>query len=536
MAEQKVRKLNYWTDILEEQVYTVGDVCLEDVENAFVHISEADDRGLFGRCNFYRAYYYLQNGMPGKCLQYLNESIRCMMGTKEEKHVSRCYNMLGVIAHGQNNFLLAAEQYNKALYYARRHNDSFLCNIVGGNLADIYYRIGIYDKAFWWYSESIKEYEKSGIETANGALNYMMILANYGFCLAMSEKLEDAKQVYVKLEEMKNGRYAEQFPVLCAYTFFSVLYYKEERWDIASACLNVAIHSILSAKQIAQNIDNVLNLMELLILIKRYDYLSELLDYLEPLVRAEGNEGLLLHILACQLQYCGDRMPQEQYLERVESFFRIKEKHEQRENITILHMLDMRNTLTEIEQSQQKLQEQNARLRYQAEHDELSGLYNKGRLNRYAEEAFYKTQRERLTLSVVFVDIDNFKQVNDSYGHSGGDACVRAVADCIRRCMPGDFTARYGGDEFLVIAVNRSEEYIRQCGEKIIQNVRKLEIPSEGSDVDSVLTVTVGIAHAVPSATNKIWDFLSAADETLYVQKQEKKGLMRFCGKVSIKV
>ena len=168
----------------------------------------------------------------------------------------------------------------------------------------------------------------------------------------------------------------------------------------------------------------------------------------------------------------------------------------------------------------------------QAEHDELSGLYNKGKLNRYAEEVFDVAMKNRLLLGVLFVDIDEFKQMNDRYGHRAGDACVQAVAECIRSCMPEDFAARYGGDEFVVITLNRGEEYVRECGEKLVQAVKNTPLTEEIGA--GVLSVTVGAACAVPTGKNKIWDFMSAADNTLYEQKKEKRGCLRVGSTIGI--
>ena len=102
--------LSVWTDILEKQIQASGEVQMEDIEKALSHIDEKKDKGLYGLCNFYMAFFYLKNGSQDECLSYLNESIRCMMGTEQEKQLSRCYNILGIIAHGQNKLLLAAEQ------------------------------------------------------------------------------------------------------------------------------------------------------------------------------------------------------------------------------------------------------------------------------------------------------------------------------------------------------------------------------------------------------------------------------------------
>ncbi len=533
--EQSVPGINEWMEILERQIATTGRLEAADIESAMAQVTEESDRGLYGRCHFYMAFYLLRNGHPNDCLKHLNEAIRCMVGTLQESQAARCYNMLGVVAHGQNNLLLAAEQYNKALNYAEKYNDFYTRSMAGSNLADVYYRIGLYDKAFWWYRESMKSYEQTGAGAVVGSENHVKLLACYGFCLSMAGKSREAGEVCERLRSIENGEHAENFPTLCAYTFFALYFYQEKQKQRAEECLEVAVNSILRQKKVTQDADNILNLIELLILMERYDSMGRLLDYMESLARAEGNEGILLQILAYQLKYCADKMSEEQYLERTDHFLRIKEDYEEQENGMILDMLEMRRQLLKIEETQQELEKENVKLRYQAEHDELSGLYNKGKLSRYAEEAFERALRNQTHLGVLFADIDYFKQMNDHYGHGRGDECVRAVAECIRRCMPEDFAARYGGDEFVVIAQNRTEEYMRRCGERIVQEVRALQIPNEDSKDTDILTVTVGIVHAVPNRMNKVWDFLSAADEALYRQKNEKKGCVRFCGSLGAK-
>lgn len=73
---------------------------------------------------------------------------------------------------------------------------------------------------------------------------------------------------------------------------------------------------------------------------------------------------------------------------------------------------------------------------------------------------------------------------------------------------------------------------MKNCAEKVVENVRNRKIENKDSQVSDILTVTVGAVCAVPKKHNKIWDFLAAADEALYVQKNEKKGGMCFRGKV----
>lgn len=530
--EKQENDLSVWTDIVENQILANSEPQLKDIENALLHINEKNDKGLFGLCNYYMAYYSLKNGRQDECLGYLNESIRCMVGTPQERQVARCYNVLGVIAHGQNNLLLAVEQYDKAISYAEKYSDHYMHNLIVANLADVYYRIGSYEKAFECYGESIREYERSGDDSANGAYNYMAMLSNFGYCLVMNGEMVKARELSKRLYAMWEEKHKERFPELCAFTFFSLLCYKEGKMDLADSCLNVAIQAAIAKKSALEDYDCLTNLFELLIMMEKYGHLGEVLDYIEPLAAIENNEGFLLQMLSYRLKYCGDKMTDAQYMKSAKVFFRIKEDYENREYGQILNMMEMRSRLYNIEEEQLWLEEEKVRLLYQADHDELSGLYNKGRLSRYAEETFEQALRKQRMLGVLFVDIDYFKEMNDYYGHSKGDECIRIVADSIRECVDGEFAARYGGDEFVVITINRDEEAVKSCARRIVDNVRGKQIENKNSRGAEVLTVTVGAVCAVPGKHDRIWDFLSAADRTLYEQKKEKKGCMRFSDRV----
>lgn len=530
--EKEGQDLARWTDIVENQIYTTNNVRLEDIENAFAHITEQADKGLYGICNYYMAYYNLRHGKPDECLDYLREGIRCMVGTPQERNVSRCYNMLGVIAHGQNNLLMAAEQYNKALTYAARYKDHFLRNIVISNMADMYYRMGAYEKAFQCFKESMVEYDRSGDDTATGMRNYMMLLSNYGYCLTLSGRVQEARKVARQLEDLHNEKYGDQFPGLYAYTFFALLCHKLNQDEDACDSLERAVQDVTDKREIAGDFDGVLNLLELLVVMEKYDYLEAVLDSVEPLAEEENNNGLMLQLLVYRIKYCGSKLSEEQYMECAKRFFHINEVHGNSETSLVIHMMEMSRRLWSIEEEQRELEQENTRLLYQVDHDELSGLYNKRYLNQYLEDVFDRAVQEELALSVIFVDIDYFKQLNDHYGHQKGDECIQAVAEVLKENMADDFAARYGGDEFVAVALGRTEQYIRDVADRIVEGVRRKQISNVDSAIADILTVTAGIIHAVPQESDRVWDFMAAADDTLYQQKKEKKGRARFCGRL----
>ena len=119
----------------------------ETLEQALSFVTEERDRGIHGRICYFAAFYHLDAGNQEQCLKYLDESVRCLLGTDQEIHVARVYNMIGIVAHMQNNLSLAMEQYGKALDYTAKYDDKMVHSIVLSNMADAYYLIGVYDRA-----------------------------------------------------------------------------------------------------------------------------------------------------------------------------------------------------------------------------------------------------------------------------------------------------------------------------------------------------------------------------------------------------
>lgn len=108
------------------------------------------------------------------------------------------------------------------------------------------------------------------------------------------------------------------------------------------------------------------------------------------------------------------------------------------------------------------------------------------------------------------------------------------MADTLKRIFPEDYVARYGGDEFLVVMPERDLTYAMEHAELLCAGIRECKIPNEDSEVESWLTISVGGVCAIPKEPNRVWDFLSAADNTLYEQKKEQKGKFVLSGRGEI--
>ncbi len=166
---------------------------------------------------------------------------------------------------------------------------------------------------------------------------------------------------------------------------------------------------------------------------------------------------------------------------------------------------------------------------YETVHDALTGLHNRRGFDRIAGEEWHRARRERQALSLLMVDVDDFKNFNDLYGHLAGDRCLRRVAHAIDRSLkrPADFSARYGGEEFVCLLANTDAEGAREVAQAIVAAMREKKIPHGGSRAAAIVTVSVGGATWEPGDAGQLSDLVAAADAALYEAKAE--GRDRVC-------
>jgi diguanylate cyclase (GGDEF)-like protein len=157
-------------------------------------------------------------------------------------------------------------------------------------------------------------------------------------------------------------------------------------------------------------------------------------------------------------------------------------------------------------------------MRHEAVHDPLTGLANRTLLRDRLEHALARSERERGATAVLFVDLDNFKQVNDAHGHAAGDATLVELGNRLQTAVrPGDTIARIGGDEFVALCEHVDEDSALAVGRRLLEAIAR---PFINGEVEHRLSASIGIAlgHSDPDV------LLAHADAATYQAKAAGRG------------
>lgn len=177
-----------------------------------------------------------------------------------------------------------------------------------------------------------------------------------------------------------------------------------------------------------------------------------------------------------------------------------------------------------------ELKESNWKLENLSLIDELTSMPNRRNFNQYVNIQWGNCAFSKSPLSIIMIDIDNFKMYNDNYGHQAGDACLIKVAKTIMESLsrPLDMGFRYGGEEFVVVLPNTDLTGARIIADKIRLNILGMEIEHLYTSTGNCVTVSLGISSIIPDYKFRFHDFVEIADKCLYKAKSEGRNKVAF--------
>lgn len=155
-------------------------------------------------------------------------------------------------------------------------------------------------------------------------------------------------------------------------------------------------------------------------------------------------------------------------------------------------------------------------------HDPLTGVYNRRYAYKVFEKKLQRAKKRNEKIGILNIDVDNFKSINDTYGHAYGDFILKEISCFIRKNIgKKDVLVRWGGDEFLVLFVNRDEKSAWKLIEHINQSLKKAVRESK-EDKKTEITLSMGFS-IFPKDADSLHDLIAIADERMYKLKMLSK-------------
>ncbi len=172
--------------------------------------------------------------------------------------------------------------------------------------------------------------------------------------------------------------------------------------------------------------------------------------------------------------------------------------------------------------AQEQLQQLNQQLEHLTITDALTGLHNRRHFDAVFESELKRAVRNQTPLTLMLIDLDHFKHLNDHYGHSAGDLALQRVGQALSEVCrrPSDFCFRIGGEELAVVCADQSPQGALEFAERIRAHIESLAIANAVSKQAPVLTASLGVCTLTPTPTTPIKAFFNEADNALYKAKE----------------
>ena len=515
-----------WIEIVEENCHKDAELTLRYCQDIIEYGKKVQDDSLVALGYYYEGvvYYVLNDGI--RFYEAVTNALSYLSKVEEWELMSRCYNFLGIFSVNHGNAAIGLDYYLNALQSCKKTENDAFASTVKINRAVLNILYGRFEDALDWLQEAMEYY--SAHPDMPRYHEYMIgTYVNMAKAYLCKGDLVEAKHCFEKIYA-EHEEYLKDEMMLTVLATEATYYHIARKDEECQARIDCIHEEIMPNMPIMDMFDDFYDYCKILLDRDCQNQFWKLIDIMEPMVKSLDITNLILKILGLKIRFYRKHKMNAEYLQASALYFEYSERAAV-ENATMMNsVLNLRRTLEEVNIEKQEIEEKNVILQEKSETDALTGLSNRFRMNDYSEEAFQHALKNKTSLAVEILDMDNFKGFNDLYGHQRGDECIQLIASAIKSMEEfGAHCFRYGGDEFMIIYEGATQEEVVEYAAELRKRVLDLGIIHRASKISDVMTISQGMCWDIPVEGNRMWDYLHTADDMLYRVKEKKRN--NFC-------
>ena len=511
-------------EVVLDQKRNMDDGVFESLEQ-LLKLAVADgDYALQGFVHFHMAdAFYSYEVDYGKFRENLARAVYFFQIGGENELLARTFNYVAVDALNNGSYDVAYLYLMNAIQTCENVDNNYLLSIINNNIGQVFARMHSNEKAVEYVRLSNELQSTSNYDDYYYYQNMINGYFSEGVLCALMGDLNGAREANDKISKLEeaadNATISSVFiPISLLRLMIAILEGDKEQSIICSRNL---IDKLDGAHRIFDFITDIEDLSYFLI---EYDYLDiarEVLDIIKDTVMTSGVVQHKKIISALEIAYYEKIGDKEQVTAHLHEQYILSEQQQQEQNRIYQYSIDLINIMEEQRKEQEKMRQENERLQSQVQTDPLTGIPNRLMLDQSIPKLFEEAQNSGGNFAVSLMDIDKFKEYNDTYGHLAGDICLQKVAKAIETVSnkPGVHCARYGGDEFIMLYENKSNKEIMAIAEELRDTVYALDILHESMESGRV-SISQGICNGAPTPENIQEEYLNEADNALYAVKK----------------
>lgn len=479
-----------------------------------------DDDAVRGFALYHRALYiYYTQGDNKKYRPVLNRAMRCLLRADERTLLSRAYNFIAVDAHNNGLFDIAYNYYMTALRMTDRNDPNNVAALIETNIGRLYSELSDHVSARRYIRKGMSAIRKQK-DAPRYAVNYLIILVNDAITSLALSDIPSAEKSMRQIERILKIADEEALAESILPRLFLEIRYALALGDKRTVRRSAGRLAELLKKEplLTEFIDDLRSLGLALLDARLLPPLSLVIDAVNDRIMSCDVTHVMRIFSEIKVDYYSAAKNRQKLTDALyeQHLLLIRQREEQLRMFR--YSVDLINLVNDLLDERERMQQENTVLQVRVQTDTLTGIHNRYMMNKELEAAFERAYAGRHTLGVGIIDIDYFKEYNDTYGHQAGDRCLIRIAKQLQKFADasGFFCARYGGDEFVILYENKTDKEILRAANRLNRQIEKLGISHKTSGVSSLVTISQGITNRVPVQKNKVFDYLTEADEALY--------------------